>query len=341
MSHSDRDSSDIESVLTDKNGPVEKDSVFEITADVEYTRKERMKVLLDEVIVAPAKILWGDYRARFGSLVLLAYLLMGTVGVWVIEEPYAGQGEQLMQPLEGGFLLGTDQVGQSIAAGIVHSTPPIFKMMLAGTVFATVMATIWGITAGYKGGTVDRAMMAVSDVVMTIPGLPLIVVLATVWTPGNPYFIGILLSITSWAGLSRALRSQVLTLRQESYVEASRIMGIKNRTIMIKDILPNLMPYIMVNFVKGARGVIFAAVGLYFLGILPFSSSNWGVMMNLSYGEGALFNPNIAHWFVIPTMTVVILSLGLILFGQGMDRLFNPRIRARHAKHTPDDSDEI
>jgi peptide/nickel transport system permease protein len=247
----------------------------------------------------------------------------------------------LQQPFQGEFLLGTDQTGQSIAAGLVHSTPPILKMMASGAVFSTVMAVIWGVVAGYKGGTWDRVMMTVADIVMTIPGLPLIVVLATIWRPGNPYLVGILLSITGWAGLSRALRSQVLTLREESYVEASRILGMRNRTIMFKDILPNLMPYIMVNFVKSARGVIFAAVGLYFLGILPFTSLNWGVMMNLAYKQGALFNPNIAHWFIIPTLTVVVLSLGLILFGQGMDRLFNPRIRARHAKHTPDDEEEF
>jgi len=305
------------------------------------TRQKRATIFVDEVFVAPLKILWNDYRARIGAVILLAYMVMGTVGVRIVEEPYAGQGEMLLQPMENGFLLGTDQAGQSIAASIVHSTPAILKMITAGAVFATVMAVIWGVIAGYKGGVYDRLMMTVADIVMTIPGLPLIVVLATIWTPGNPYFVGLLLSITGWAGLSRALRSQVLTLRQESYVEASRIFGVRNRTIMIKDILPNLMPYIMVNFVKTARGVIFAAVGLYFLGILPFTSQNWGVMMNLAYKQGALFNPELAHWFIIPTMVVIIFSLGLILFGQGMDRLFNPRIRARHAKFTPDDEEDV
>jgi peptide/nickel transport system permease protein len=328
-------------VLSDEEASVSKpESVFETTADVELSQRKRASVLLNETVVTPLKILWNDYRGRFGAFVLLVYLFMGTVGVWVTDPPYAGQGEPLTPPLKSEYLLGTDKVGNSIAHGIVHSTPPILKMMAAGAVFATVMATVWGVVAGYKGGRLDRAMMTVSDVVMTIPGLPLIVVLAAIWEPGNPYLVGILLSITAWAGLSRSLRSQVLTLRQESYVEASRIMGIRNRTIMFKDILPNLMPYIMVNFVTSARRVIFSAVGLYFLGILPFTSINWGVMMNLAYEQGALFNPEIAYWFVIPTVVVIILSLGLILFGQGMDRLFNPRIRARHAKHTPDDEEE-
>ncbi|WP_435320891.1 ABC transporter permease [Haloarchaeobius sp. TZWSO28] len=342
MSHSEEDSTDIGSVLADDDHAVaDTVSVFETTSDVTYTREERLRVLFDEIVVAPAKILWNDYRARFGSIILAFYLFMGLVGVHLVDVPFAGQGPMLQQPFEGKFLLGTDQTGKSIAAGIVHSTPPILKMMASGAVFSTVMAVMWGVVAGYKGGYYDRVMMTIADVVMNIPGLPLIVVLATIWKPGNPYLVGILLSITGWAGLSRALRSQVLTLREESYVEASRILGMRNRSIMFIDILPNLMPYIMVNFVKSARSVIFSAVGLYFLGILPFTSINWGVMMNLSYKGGALFDPNLTHWFVVPTVTVVILSLGLILFGQGMDRLFNPRIRARHAKHTPNDEENI
>ena len=316
-------------------------SAFEITSDVEMTRWDWFQAFVDESIVAPAKILWNDYRARIGTSILLLYILAGTLGVWLVDVPRATDGPRLLKPFQNPeFILGTDQVGKGVFATLIHSTPPILKMMIAGAIFSTAMAVVWGIVAGYKGGTWDRVMMTIADVIMTIPGLPLIVVLSAVITPENPYLIGLLLSIASWAGFSRSLRSQVLTLRQESYVEASRILGIKNYEIMLKDILPNLMPLVMVNFVTSARGVIFKAVGLYFLGILPFSTVNWGVMMNLAYKDGALFNPAKYHWFVLPMVTVVILSLGLILFGQGMDRIFNPRIRARHAKHASNEGTE-
>lgn len=319
----------------------ESQSTFEITSDVEISRWDLTRIFVDETVIAPARILWNDYRARIGTAILLIYVLAGTVGVWVVDLPRASDGPLLLQPFQdSAFILGTDQVGKGIFASLIHSTPPILKMMLAGAVFSTGLATVWGIVAGYKGGSWDRVMMTIADIVMTIPGLPLIVVLSAIITPENPYFIGLLLSIASWAGFSRSLRSQVLTLRQESYVEASRILGMKNRQIMLKDVLPNLMPLIMVHFVTGARGVIFKAVGLYFLGILPFSAVNWGVMMNLAYKGGAIFEPAKYHWFVAPTVTVLVLSLGLILFGQGMDRIFNPRIRARHAKHSPDDGEE-
>jgi peptide/nickel transport system permease protein len=94
----------------------------------------------------------------------------------------------------------------------------------------------------------------------------------------------------------------------------------------------------MINMVNAARGVIFASVGLYFLGILPFSGLNWGVMMNLAYtAAGSLYTWSSAHWLLLPMITIVWLSFGLIMFGQAADKVFNPRLRARHADTVDDE----
>ncbi len=153
-------------------------------------------------------------------------------------------------------------------------------MITAGAVFSVAIATLVGTVSGYKGGRVDRALTVVTDIAMTIPGLPLIILLAALIEPTHPVTVGIVLTINAWAGLARAIRSQVLTLRDHSYVEASRIMGVPTRRIVVDDILPNIMPYVLVNFVQSARGVIFGSVALYYLGVLPFSNENWGVMLN-------------------------------------------------------------
>ncbi|MWG33865.1 ABC transporter permease subunit [Halomarina oriensis] len=255
--------------------------------------------------------------------------------------PFRGGVAALWQP--GGWIeftpwpelrrpFGTQDTGKDIFAQIVYATPDMLKMVAAGAVFSTGLATVWGAFSGYAGGAVDRLMMAISDIVITIPGLPLIIVLAAIIEPEDPVVVGILLSTHTWAGFSRALRSQVLTIREESYVEASRTIGVSTSSIVSRDILPNLMPLVMVNFVTGARRVIISSVALYFLGILPFSTFNWGVMMNYAYNSGALLDMAYAHWFLAPMLTIVLFSLGLILLGQGMDRIFNPRIRAKHMK---------
>lgn len=318
---------------SDRNEGAMDDNPFEMVAESQATREERYSRLLDEWIITPVKIAWSDRRTRIGGLILFGYILMGTVGVVVTEPPQTGY-PILVQPFTNpNYILGTDGLGQPIFRSIIHSTPSMLKMITAGAVFSTSLATVVGILSGYKGGRTDRVLSTVMDTVMTVPGLPLIIVVAAILQPKSPYVIGLLLTINSWAGLARSIRSQVLTFREQEYVEASRKMGESTPAIMRHDILPNIMPYVMINFVGSARFVIFSSVGLYFLGILPFTTLNWGVMMNLAYeGTGALYSLDSAHALIMPMAAIIILSYGLILISQGTDRLFNPRVRARHQK---------
>lgn len=313
---------------------------FEATASGTMTRSERYQVLLNEWIVAPVYIIWEDWRARVGTLILLFFTLMGTVGVYLIPPTSTADGPRLAQPFEHlAHPLGTDNLGRDIMAQTIHATPAMLEMILAGAVFTTIMATAIGTLSGYKGGLTDRALMTFTDVLMTIPGLPLVIVIAVILEPEAPWVVGIILTINAWAGLARAIRSQVLTLRSENYVEASRLMGLSTPNILVKDVIPGIAPYILINFVNTGREVIFASVGLYFLGILPMTHLNWGVMMQFAYDTGgALYTWETAHWLIVPMGAVVLLSFGLILFAQGTDRIFNPRVRARHT--TPAEATE-
>lgn len=333
-------------------GNIPQQSLFETTADVQRTRKERLRLLADEYVAAPLRILWKDWRARFGFLITALFVLVGTVGVDLVDRPYAGGADPTLGPFDSRYTteifgipfweypLGTDSLGRGIFGQLVHATPAMLEMMFAGAVFSIVLSTFWGVLSGYKGGTIDQVMMAIADVVMTIPALPLVVVLAAILQPSEPWVIGVILVVNAWAGFARALRSEVLKLRQEPYVEASRTIGISSPAIITKDVLPNIMPLIVVNFVTTARNVIMASVGLYFLGLLPETGFNWGVMMDNAYGQGGVYRVDLFHWFYPPMITIVILSLGLLLLGQGLDRIFNPRIRARHAKHSRASDDD-
>lgn len=322
--------SDIDTNPTNK---IEEQSPFEITSDTERTRSDRYYRSLDGYVIAPAKIIWEDTRTRIGILIISAYLLMGTVGVMMTTPPEANEGPRLLVPLEDlAFPLGTDATGTDILASIIHATPAMLKMVLAGAVFATVIATVVGTIAGYKGGVSDLVLMYITDVMMSLPGLPLIVVLSVLLEPKDPYFVGIILAVNRWAGLARSIRSQILTLRENEYVEASRVLGINTVSIIRDDLLPSIMPYVLINFMSASRVIIFSSVGLYFLGLLPISELNWGVIMNLAYSRGALHDPAYLHWLVIPMVTIILFALGQVLIAQGMDRLFNPQVRAKHAK---------
>jgi len=310
--------------------------------DVSMTRLDRYRVIYNEYIYAPLAVIRNDIRGVLGLTIVGIYVIAGTLGPMFIEPTQTADGPNLLQPFQNmAYPFGTNTLGQDLFAQTIYSTTPILKMVIGGAVFTVVVATIVGTLAGYKGGLADRLLATVTDVFINLPGLPLIVVLATMIQPRNPFLIGVILSVARWAGLSRNLRSQVLTLRSESFVEATRIAGLPVSYIIIKDILPHLMPYIMINFVNSARKVIYAAVGLYFIGVLPYSANNWGVMLSTAYDQGALATPAATHWVLVPVFAIVILSLGLILLSQSFDRVFNPRVRAKHAQSDDREQEDI
>lgn len=305
------------------------------------TRSQRLYRRLDLYLFAPLRVGLSDWRLPLGGVIVLFFILMGTVGVRIVPEPSLSDGAPSAPALvDWSIPLGTTRLGHGVGKQLVHATPAMLKMALAGAVVSTGLAVVIGIVAGYKGGKTDSVLMTVTDIVMTIPALPLVIILAAVYQPEDPFVVGMILAIDNWPGLARSLRSQVLTIREESYIEAARAMGISTPSVLGRDIAPQLMPYILINSANSARRVIFESVALYFLGFLPFSTFNWGVMMNLAYQEGALVNwGRLGHWLLAPMLTLTAFSFGLIILSQGLDRVFNPQLRARHAKTIGGDDD--
>ena len=319
-----------------EENPRGSDAPFQITSDIQSSRSDRWKRTLDVWLYAPLSVVWSDWRARVGLFIISVYVLMGTVGVAVVERTSTMAGPRLVPWFENwAYPLGTDYLGRDLLSMIVHATPAMLEMITAGSVFTIAVAIVVGTVSGYlRGGYVDYVLTLFTDIMINIPGLPLLVVLATILEPEDPWLVGIILSVNAWAGLARSLRSQVLTLRESSYVEASEIMGLPIHSIIRKDLLPNMMPFILISFTNAARNIIFASVGLYFLGILPYTNLNWGVILDIAYRNGAVSTVSLAYWIISPMIAIIGLSVGLVLLSQSLDRVFNPRIRAKHANTT-------
>ena len=318
---------------TDGGSKVDDFSFGAATSTVEVTWGDRVRTFYEEFIYKPGLVAWDDRRTRVGGIILVFYILVGTIGVWFYRAPTSNQAPRNLAPFtDWSAILGSTQSGVDVLSMAIHATPSVLISVAAGGVFATVVALIIGTVAGYRGGSIDTALTSFSDLAMTIPGLPLVMVLAVVFRPSNPVLLGILITINYWAGLARSIRSQVLTLRENSYIEASRAMGVSTPRILLKDVIPNLMPYVLVNFANAARYVVFTAVGLYYLGILPTSVANWGIQLNNAYKQaGALVGTSALYQLVVPMIAIMGLALSLILLAQGLDRVFNPRVRTRLA----------
>lgn len=297
------------------------------------TMKEMIKSFLEDWVVIPAKILVRNKKALAGFIITLGYIIMAVIGPHLVPYPKNYTCPIYLPPtlfkwppsLE--HPLGCDYFGADIWSEIVWGAPSILQIAFTAGFITTIVGITVGMVAGFLGGKVDAGLMTVTDIVMVIPGLPLLIVLSTVIRSTNPFVIGAILSVTAWAGLARSIRSQVLSLRNREFIEAARALGLPTRHIVFREIMPNIMSYIAINFIFATTGAIYSSVGLYFLGMLPFSTVNWGIMLNWAYTQGALSSLSTIHYLLAPIIAIVGFQTGLILFSYAIDEMFNPRLR--------------
>jgi len=187
--------------------------------------------------------------------------------------------------------LGTDYEGRDIWVQIIHGGADVIIVGFLTAAITTVIAVSLGALTAFVGGRFDELMMGLTDIVLTIPQFPLLAVLAAFISLNNAVLVALLLSALGWPLLLRSVRAQVLSLKEREYVEAARGLDLGTGHILFREILPNMMSYVTISFTLAATSAVYTEVGLIFLGLVPLSGSNWGLMMNLAYSRGAVFYP--------------------------------------------------
>jgi peptide/nickel transport system permease protein len=177
-----------------------------------------------------------------------------------------------------GFL-GTDAFRRDLAIGMLWGTPVALFIGLSVAVATSVIAMIYGVTAGYKGGRTDEAMMRINDFFISLPVL-ILLILISVRYGLNIFYIVILLILFGWAGGARLMRSLALQIKNFQYVEASKMMGESDFRIILRHIVPQLLPLTFASIAYAVPGAILAEAGLSFLGLSDLSIPTWGRILN-------------------------------------------------------------
>jgi len=279
--------------------------------------------------VVLGKVLRRKPSRMIGVAIIVLFLLMAAFGP-IIYSKLPIDTNNVYASVSSKHLLGTDYAGVDVLALVVSGARYVLLSALVAAIVTVVVGTAVGLVSGYHRGFTDSALMRVTDFVLTVPGFPLLVVLSTIWSFGAPLQMGLVLGITGWGGLARAVRSQTLSLRERGFLEAARALGLPPRHIIIREVLPNIAPYIAMNLLLAVTGAIYAQVGLFFLGIVPPTANNWGVMLNNAvFNAGALTSTQALPYLLSPLICILLLTLGIVLVVDAMDELFNPRLRAR------------
>ncbi len=225
-------------------------------------------------------------------------------------------------------LLGTDTQGRDIATHIVHGGRILILTAFIGGVIATLIALVFGSLSALVGGALDSALTALTNLVLAIPRFPLLVVLAGLIRFDNMLFLGVLIGLLGWPPLMRAIRAQVLSLRERDFVEAARSLGLSTNHIMFREILPNMASYVMINFIFSITFAMYEQIGLLVLGLAPIDDYTWGVMLYFGRSRGTLYNEDGASMALSPVLAIAFFQVCLVLFARALEEVFDPRLRA-------------
>lgn len=263
-----------------------------------------------------------------GGVVFLSMSLAALILPWFVEMPPADQSAVYSLP-SSEHLLGTDADGRDVLTLVMLGGRDVIVVSVISATLSTAIAVLLGAIAAFLRGWVDSVIVQLTDFMLTIPQFALLLVLAVYIRLESPAMLAVLLGLLGWPGLLRAVRAQVLSLKEREYVEAAKIIGLPTPVIIVREILPNMASYLMIHFIFAMTGATYAMVGLYLLGLAPMTGTNWGIMINNAWVKGALFFKN-AMWSVLaPLLVVSILQLSAIWFARSLEEVLNPRLRGR------------
>jgi ABC-type dipeptide/oligopeptide/nickel transport system permease subunit len=274
---------------------------------------------------------WSIYKSSrigmFGVFLISAFFVLAIVAPLIAPyDPRALVGRPFQPPGEG-FILGTDQVGRDIYSQLIWGSRISLMVGLLASTFSVAIGTAIGLFSGYFRGPADSILMRITDLFITLPGLPFMLILAaligrSVW---NIIFV---IAITGWTSTARMVRSQTLSIKERPYVEAARSVGARDSHIIIRHILPNVFPLVFANAIVGIVDSILAESGLSFLGLGDPTKPSWGLILRYANEAGALATGRL--WFIIPPgICIMLIAIGFAFSSYSLDQILNPRLRER------------
>jgi peptide/nickel transport system permease protein len=236
-----------------------------------------------------------------------------------------GAGKRFEEP-SWAHPLGTGVMGRDILVlSVVGLRYSLIIGAMAGAI-ATAIGIVMGFVAGYKGGVMDTILRTTTDMFLVIPSWPLLATLSAYILKLSVPVMALLLAVFSWPFAARAIRSQVMSLRDRPYVELARISGLSDLQIIFQEILPNLLPYLGVGFANSVIVAILAEVGLEVIGLAPPGLITLGLLINWGIGWGSITMGR-PQPILVPALLLIWVFLSLNLINIGLEQVYNPRLK--------------
>jgi peptide/nickel transport system permease protein len=222
-------------------------------------------------------------------------------------------------------VMGTDELRRDLAIGLLWGTPLALFIGLVVSIGSVVMGLLYGVYAGYKGKRTDETMMRFNDVLYALPALPFLIILSV--TISNSIFVMVgFLMIFGWVGIAKVSRSMSLQIKTRGYVDAANMMGQKDSKIILKHIVPQLLPYAFASIAISVPAAITTEAGLSFLGLGDPSFPTWGQILHDANTFGAAAR-GLWWWIMPPGIMIAITGLAFVFIGNALDAIINPKLK--------------
>ncbi len=260
--------------------------------------------------------------AVVGGGIVAVLVFTAIFAPWIAPERPDGQLliRRLLPP-SGDHWMGTDQLGRDIFSRVVYGSRITLQIVALVAVISAPLGLIIGAISGYFGGWVDRVMMGITDVFLSMPKLVLALAFAAALGPGIDNAI-IAIAITTWPAYARIARAETLTIRNSEFVAAARLLGASHTRVITRHILPLCTSSMIIRVTLDMAGIILTAAGLGFLGLgAQPPSPEWGAM--ISDGRAFIFD----QWWVatMPGFAIIMVSLGFCFLGDGLRDVLDPK----------------
>jgi peptide/nickel transport system permease protein len=274
------------------------------------------------------EVFWKNFRhnrlalAACGVIVLL-FLLSRLAPFVTPREPDALDLYHVLMPPSAAHWFGTDELGRDVFTRVIYGARISLKVGFVAVGISVAVGTLVGLLAGYYGGLVDSLLMRFVDIMLCFPTFFLILAVITILEP-SIWNIMIVIGLTSWMGVARLVRAEVLSLRERDFVLAARALGATDVRIIFRHILPNALSPVLVSATLGVAGAILTESALSFLGIgVQPPTPSWGNI--LTSGKDYI---EFAWWLsLFPGLAILVTVLAYNLVGEGIRDALDPRIR--------------
>lgn len=273
-----------------------------------------------------------SWKVRAGLTVLGFFTLLAVFGPWLTEyalgiDPKANDITAIAAPPGGDHLLGTTQFGQDVLSQVIAGARGSLFVGVLAAVIGTALAIGVGVTSGYFGGAVDNVLNLCTNIVLVLPGLPLLLIIAGYLQGTGLWVIALVIGLLGWPGGARTLRAQAMSIAGRDFLVAMRMLGERRRRLVFFEVLPHLSGLIASMFLHAMIGGIMAEAGLAFLGITDSSAVSWGTMIQAAQQQSAVLR-GLWWWFVPPGLCIALIGTAAALVNFGVDELANPKLRA-------------